>query len=356
MSTLFTALELNKHTLTNRLVVSPMCQYSAEDGFANNWHLVHLGQFALGRVGTIIQEATAIVPEGRISYADLGIWKDEHIPALKQIVDFVHEQGTVIGIQLAHAGRKASTDKPWFSRAQFPPIHPNGWQTVAPSPIPFNDSDIPPAELSIQDIQHLITAFQNAARRAVQANYDIIEIHGAHGYLIHQFLSPLTNLRKDTYGGSFENRARFLIEIIKAVKPVLAHQSLWLRISATDWVEGGWDIEESIHLAKLVKSLGVEVLDVSTGGNSRKQQIPIMENYQVPFAARIKNETEILTGTVGLIKKATQADQIIKDNQADLIFMGRGFLQNPHLTTQFAQDLGVDLDWLPQYSRGKETI
>lgn len=354
MSIVFNPLQLEKHTLNNRLVISPMCQYSAEDGFANHWHLVHLGQFAIGQVGTIIQEATAVVPEGRISYGDLGIWKDEHIPALKQIVDFVHEQGSAIGVQLAHAGRKASTDKPWFSRSQFPPIHPNGWQTVAPSPIPFNESDVPPVELSISEIKQLVEAFKEAAKRAVEAGYDIIEIHAAHGYLIHQFLSPLANQRTDAYGGSFENRIRFLIEIIEAINSVLMNQSLWLRISATDWAEGGWDIEESVRLANLVKNLGVEVMDVSSGGCVRHQQIPVMENYQVPFAERIKKETGIITGAVGLIKKATQAELILEEDKADLIFIARGFLQNPHLTKQFAKDLGADIKWLPQYERAKE--
>jgi 2,4-dienoyl-CoA reductase-like NADH-dependent reductase (Old Yellow Enzyme family) len=354
MSILFSPLQLAKHTLKNRLVVSPMCQYSSEDGVANNWHLVHLGQFAIGQVGTIIQEATAVVPEGRISYADLGIWKDEHIPGLKEIVDFVHQQGSRIGIQLAHAGRKASTDKPWSSRTQFAPNDPNGWQTVAPSPIPFNETDVPPVELSIEDIKQLVGAFRDAAKRSVEAGYDIIEIHAAHGYLIHQFLSPLSNQRTDAYGGSFENRIRFLIEIIEAVNTVLINQSLWLRVSATDWAEGGWDIEETIRLAHLVKNLGVEVMDVSTGGCVRHQQIPVMENYQVPFAERIKEVTGIITGAVGLIKKASQAELILNDKRADLIFIARGFLQNPHLAKQFAKDLSADIEWLPQYERAKE--
>jgi 2,4-dienoyl-CoA reductase-like NADH-dependent reductase (Old Yellow Enzyme family) len=354
MSIVFSPLQLAKHTLKNRLVVSPMCQYNAEEGFANNWHLVHLGQFAIGQAGAIIQEATAVVPQGRISYADLGIWKDEHIPALKEIVDFVHQQGALIGIQLAHAGRKASTDKPWCSRAQFAPNHPNGWQTVAPSSIPFNDTDVPPVELSIKEIQQLVVAFRDAAQRSVEAGYDIIEIHAAHGYLIHQFLSPLSNQRTDSYGGSFENRARFLIEIIEAVNSVLTTQSLWLRISATDWAEGGWDIEETVRLGHLVKNFGVEVMDVSSGGCVRHQQIPVMENYQVPFAERIKNETGIITGAVGLIKKSSQAELILSDKRADLIFIARGFLQNPHLAKQFAKDLAVDIKWPLQYDRAKE--
>lgn len=356
MSILFSKLSLKKQTLQTRLVVSPMCQYSATDGFANNWHLVHLGQFAIGKASTIIQEATAVLPEGRISYGDLGLWKDEQIPALKEIVDFVHDQGAIIGIQLAHAGRKASTEKPWISRSQLAPTHENGWQTVGPSALPFHEKDHPPIAIATEDIKNIVQAFKNAAKRAVSAGYDIIEIHGAHGYLIHQFLSPLTNLRTDAYGGSFENRSRLLVEIIKAVKTVLEEQSLWLRISATDWAEGGWDIEEAVKLAKLVESMGVEVIDVSSGGNVRHQDIQVKENYQVPFAERIKAETNLVTGTVGLIKNAQQAETILKEQKADLIFIGRAYLQNPHLTTQFARDLGVDFAWLPQYERGKETL
>lgn len=356
MSLLFTPLSLKHHTLSNRLVVSPMCQYSSEDGFASDWHLVHLGQFAIGRAAAIIQEATAVEPEGRISYADMGIWKDEHIPALKKIVDFVHQQNSLIGIQLAHAGRKASTDKPWESRSQLPPTHPLGWQTKAPSAIPFHEKDHAPEELSTRGIQELVLAFKEAARRAVEAGYDIIEIHAAHGYLIHQFLSPLTNLRFDEYGGSFENRIRFLLEIIEAVKTVMTNQSLWVRISASDWAEGGWDIMQSVKLAKFLRSHGVEVIDVSSGGSVRHQQITVKENYQVPFAEQIKQETSTITGAVGLIKNAKQAEAILQNNQADLILMGRGFLQNPHIAKQFAQELGDNIDWLHQYERAKETL
>lgn len=356
MSLLFSPLALKNITIPNRLIVSPMCQYSAVDGFANNWHLVHLGQFAIGKAGLIVQEATAVAPEGRISYGDLGLWKDEHIPALKQIVDFVHEQGGLIGLQLAHAGRKASTEKPWIGRAQIAPTDTNGWQTIAPSAIPFHEQDHPPVALTVQQIKALVQSFQDAAKRAVQAGYDVIEIHGAHGYLIHQFLSPLTNLRTDEYGGSFENRARFLFEIIEAVKAVLDKQSLWLRISATDWADGGWDLEEATRLAQQVEKMGIEVIDVSTGGNVRHQEIIVKENYQVPFAERIKKETNLITGTVGLFKEAQQAEQVLQDNKADLVFIGRAFLQNPHLTSKFAQELKVDLAWAPQYERGKETL
>lgn len=356
MSILFSNLLLQNQVLQNRLVVSPMCQYSAEDGFANEWHYVHLGQFAIGKAGAIIQEATAITPEGRISYGDLGIWKDEHIPSLKNITKFIHKQGGIIGIQLAHAGRKASTDKPWISREQFPPIHPNGWQTVAPSPIPFRDSDYKPIELTITDIKNLVKSFKDAAKRAIQAEYDIIEIHAAHGYLIHQFLSPLSNQRNDIYGGSFENRIRFLLEIIEAVSEELLKQSLWLRISATDWADGGWSLEESLRLSKIVQSMGIEVMDVSSAGCVSHQQIIVKENYQIPFSESIRKHTGIITGAVGLIQNARQAENILQNDQADLIFIGRGFLKNPHLATQFAHELGDQIDWLPQYERGKYSL
>lgn len=356
MSILFSRLHLKNQIIPNRIIVSPMCQYSAIDGFANNWHLVHLGQFAIGRAGAIIQEATAVSPDGRISYGDLGIWKDEHISKLKEIVDFVHEQGTLIGLQLAHAGRKASCEKPWIGRSQISPDSPNGWQTIAPSPIPFHEKDHAPKELTTDEIKEIVEDFKNAATRSVLAGYDIIEIHAAHGYLIHQFLSPLTNHRSDEYGGTFENRSRFLLEIIHAVKSVLNKQSLWVRISATDWAENGWDIQESILLSQLLKDAGVEVIDVSTGGNVRHQQITVKNNYQVPFAERIKQEVNLITGTVGLIKRAEQAEEILQQQKADLIFIGRAFLQNPHLPIKFAQDLKENISWIPQYERGKETL
>lgn len=356
MKTLFTPLALRDNTLYNRIIVSPMCQYSAIDGYANDWHLVHYGQFAIGKVGAIIQEATAISPEGRITYADLGIWSDEHITKLRQITTFIKSQGSVPGIQLAHAGRKASCDKPWISRAQIAPTVNNGWQTIAPSPIPFNDGDNLPTEMDKEEISRIIKAFQSGARRAVEAGYEIIELHGAHGYLLHQFLSPLTNKRTDEYGGSFENRIRLTIEIIKAVKSVLTTQSLWLRVSATDWAEGGWSLEESIELAKIIHTKGVELIDVSTGGLVRHQQIKVKSNYQVPFAEAIKQQTDILVGTVGLIKTGRQAEDILQANQADCILLGRELLRDPHFTMRAATELDVNIAWANQYERGKETI
>lgn len=355
MSKLFNPLKLKNHTLQNRIVVAPMCQYTANDGFANNWHLVHLGQFAIGKAGLIIQEATAVAPEGRITFGDLGIWTDEQVDKLKEIVAFVHSQGSLMGIQLAHAGRKASTNKPWINRNQFTPDHENGWQTVGPSNIPYHTKDNPPVALSKNEIKRIIIDFKKAAARAVEAGYDVIELHAAHGYLIHQFFSPLINNRTDEYGGSFENRIRFLIEIVEEVSKVLTTQSLWVRISATDWADGGWTCFESVKLAQILKNINVEVIDVSTGGAVSHQEIPERENYQVPFANRIKNESGMITGTVGLITYAHQAEQILQNNEADFILMARGFLQNPHLVYQFAKDLNIAIDWAPQYERGKES-
>lgn len=356
MKTLFSPLQLRDNTLHNKIIVSPMCQYSATDGFASDWHLVHYGQFAIGKVGAIIQEATAISPEGRITYADLGIWSDEHLAKLKQITAFIKSQGSVPGIQLAHAGRKASCEKPWISRAQIAPSITNGWQTIAPSAISFNEGEHLPIAMDKAEINRIVDAFKSGAKRAVEAGYEIIELHGAHGYLIHQFFSPLSNQRTDEYGGSFENRIRLVVEIISAVKTVLTTQSLWLRISATDWAEGGWTLEESVKLAKIVQAMGVELIDVSTGGLVRHQQIKIEVNYQVPFAEAIKKQTDILVGTVGLIKTGQQAEDILQAGQADCVLIARELLRDPHFAMRAATELGVDIAWANQYERGKETI
>lgn len=355
MKTLFSPLKLKDNTLHNKIIISPMCQYSAHNGFASDWHLVHYGQFAIGKVGAIIQEATAISPEGRITYADLGIWSNEHITKLKQITEFIKSQGSVPGIQLAHAGRKASCDKPWINRAQIAPNNENGWQTIAPSAISFNEGENLPIAMDREEIKRIVEAFKQGAERAVKAGYEIIELHGAHGYLLHQFLSPLTNLRTDEYGGTFENRIRFVLEVIEAVKSVLSTQSLWLRISATDWAHGGWTLEDSIELSKIVKEKGVELIDVSTGGLVRHQQIKVEVNYQVPFAEAIKQQTNILVGTVGLIKTGQQAEDILMAKQADCILLGREFLRDPHFVMRAANELGVSLAWANQYERGKET-
>ena len=354
MKKIFQPLQLKNHIIPNRIVVSPMCQYTAIGGFANDWHLVHLGQFAIGKAGAVIQEATAVTPEGRISYGDLGIWKDEHTEKYKQITHFIKNQGSVPGIQLAHAGRKASTEKPWLGRRQITPQEENGWQTIGPSQIPFSSTDIPPHAMTKSEINDMVEHFQKATARAVEAGYEIIEIHGAHGYLVHQFLSPLINNRTDEYGGSFKNRIRFLLEIVEAVQKVLNKASLWVRISATDWAENGWHIEESIELCKILKEKGVEVVDVSTGGGVAHQNIISGPNYQVPFAEKIKSETGMLTGTVGLITNGKQANEILENNQADFVLIGREFLRNPQFVLRIAEELEEEIAWPSQYERGKE--
>lgn len=350
----FTPLSLKNLKLKNRFIVSPMCQYSSEDGFATSWHLVHTGQFAIGQAAAIIQEAAAITADGRISYGDLGIWKDEHISKLAEITAFVKSQGSIPGIQLSHAGRKASSDKPWLGREQIAPDHENGWQTRGVSEILFRESEHPPLPLSVTEIKALVVSFQKAATRAIQAGYQIIELHAAHGYLIHQFFSPLINNRTDEYGGSFENRIRFLLEIIDAVKPEMTDKtSLWVRISATDWAEGGWDLESSIRLARILKERGVEVIDVSTGGAVAHQKITTGPNYQVPFAAAIKEQTEMTTGCVGLIAESQQAEDILQSNQADLIFIARAFLRDPHFVLNAAKTLNYAIEWPKPYERAQ---
>jgi len=355
MSTLFSPLTLERLTLKNRLVVAAMCQYSAVDGFANDWHLVHLGSRAVGGAALVITEATAVSPEGRISPEDLGIWQDEHIEKLKQITDFIHKQGALAAVQLAHAGRKASTMVPWKGRTQLTPST-GGWKTLAPSAIPFNDMDDAPLALSSSQIEALIEAFAQGARRAGEAGFDVIEIHGAHGYLIHQFLSPLSNQRTDEYGGSFENRIRFMLEVTKAVKSELtAKQSLWVRLSATDWADqkGGWTAAETVQLSAILKQQGVELIDTSTGGLIPGVQIPVGPGYQVAFAAAIKKEAGIKTGAVGLITDALQAEAILNEGSADVILMARALLRDPYLPLHAQMQLDGNADYPIQYERAK---
>lgn len=331
-----------------------MCQYSAQDGFANNWHLVHLGSRAVGGAGLVIQEATAVSPEGRISPWDLGIWKDAHINKLQEITSFIKEQGAVPAIQLAHAGRKASCERPWNGGGKIIPAD-GGWRTVAPSAIPFRDTEAPPDALSKAQIQQVIADFTAAAERALKAGYGIAEIHAAHGYLLHQFLSPLSNHREDEYGGPLENRARLLLEITDAVRDLWpAGNPLFVRISASDWVADGWDIDESVQLSAILKQKGVDLIDVSSGGLVPHAQIPVAPGYQVPFAARIKKETGILTGAVGLITEAGQAEQILAANEADLIIMAREMLRDPYFPLHAAQQLGTAVKWPVQYERAKK--
>ncbi|HEV7380031.1 MAG TPA: NADPH dehydrogenase NamA [Dyadobacter sp.] len=352
-SLLFSPITIKKITLKNRIVVSPMCQYSSVDGFATDWHLVHLGSRAVGGAGLIISEATAVSPEGRISPDDLGIYLDEHIEKLKQITTFIKQQGSVAGIQLAHAGRKASTNAAWKGRGQVPRDQ-GGWQTLSASAIPFNEADEAPLEMSQDGIDKLVADFAKATERAVQAGFEAIELHAAHGYLIHQFLSPLSNHRNDNYGGSFENRIRLLVEIIEAVQAVLpADLPLIVRISATDWAENGWDPGQSVALSKILKDKGVDMIDVSTGGLVPHTKIPVGPLYQVPFAAQIKEQVNIVTGTVGLITTSEQAEAILDKGEADLIFLAREILRNPYFPINAAAELNEEIAWPVQYERAK---
>lgn len=354
MSLLFSPLTIKSTTFKNRIVISPMCQYSAVDGFANNWHLVHLGSRASGGAGLIIQEATAVSPEGRISSGDLGIWNDEHIEKLREITTFIRSQNAIAGIQLAHAGRKASSTPPWMGHNKRNPNDADGWQTVAPSAISFQEGEPTPQALTKADIQQCIADFKAAAKRAFKAGYEVLEIHGAHGYLIHQFLSPLSNDRTDEYGGSFENRIRFMLEILEAVQTEWPKEfPLFVRISATDWAEGGWNIDESVQLSKIVKAKGVDLIDVSSGGAVAHQKIPVAPNYQVPLAEQIKKDAQILVSAVGLITKAQQAEEILTSDKADLVMFARESLRNPYLALQFAHDLGSDIQWPKQYERAQ---
>ncbi|MCD8741822.1 NADPH dehydrogenase NamA [Mucilaginibacter roseus] len=354
MSTLFSPITIKEVTLRNRIAVSPMCEYSSTDGFANNWHLVHLGSRAIGGAGLLITEATAVSPEGRISPADLGIWKDEHIEKLKEITDFIHEQGTVTGIQLAHAGRKASHQRPWEGGKLIPSDQPNGWPTVAPSALPFAEGTEAPTELDKAGIEKVKADFKAATVRALNAGFKVVEIHAAHGYLLHQFYSPLSNHRTDEYGGSFENRIRLLIEVVEAVKEVWpASLPLFVRISATDWTDGGWTIEDSVALAKKLKEAGVDLIDTSTGGNVPRASIPVKPGYQVEFAQAIKKEAGILTGAVGMITEPAQANAIIESGQADIVLLARELLRDPHFPLRAAHELGQEITWPLQYERAK---
>ena len=351
MSKLFSQLKIKNLILKNRIVMSPMCQYSAIDGFVNDWHYIHYTTRAIGGAGVIIQEATAVVPEGRISYADLGIWKDEQIEASKKLTALIENYGAIPGIQLAHAGRKASCAIANNAGLQIN-AGENSWQTVAPSSIPFRKTDTLPLELSVEKIKKIVQAFKNATIRSIKAGYKIIEIHAAHGYLIHEFLSPLSNTRTDNYGGSFENRVRILFDIIEEILPFMTDNlSLWVRISATDWVESGWDLPQSIELSKLLKEKGIDVIDVSTGGLVPDAKIPVGKNYQVPFADGIKQASGLTTGAVGLLTEASQMEELLENDKCDLIFIGRKLLKDPYFPINVAREF-YNLDISPfQYHR-----
>ena len=332
--------------------MSPMCQYTSTDGFSNDWHLAHLGSRAVGGTGLIIMEATAVLPEGRITPGDLGIWNDEHIPGLAKIVNFIHSQGAIAGIQLAHAGRKASCAVPWEGGKQLWEEN-GGWQTVAPSNLPFTSGDRTPVSLTREGILKVISGFTAAARRALAAGFKLIEIHSAHGYLLQEFLSPISNHRTDEYGGSFDNRTRLLRQVIDAVKSVWpAENPLFVRISSSEWTEGGWTVDESVKLAYILKDMGVDLIDCSSGGNIDNAKIPFSPGYQVPFSEAIR-KTGILTGAVGLISSASQAETILMEEKADLVLFGRELLRNPYFPLFAARELGVDITWPVQYLRSK---
>ena len=352
MSALFSPLTIRSVILRNRIVVSPMCEYSSVDGFANDWHMVHLGSRAVGGAAAVITEATAVTADGRISPEDLGIWKDEHVEMLARIFAFVASQGAVPGVQLAHAGRKASTAAPWRGRGNVP-VDRGGWTPIyGPSPIGFVPDYQTPAALDAEGIADVVTAFRDGARRVLDAGGQIIEIHAAHGYLLNSFLSPLSNQRDDQYGGSFENRTRIVREVVSAVRQVWPHSlPLFIRISATDWTDGGWTGEDSVALARQLKPLGVDVVDCSSGGNVPRATIPAGPGYQVRFAEQVKREAGILTAAVGMITDARQAEEIVSSGQADLVLLARQFLRDPYWPLTAAKELGTEPPVPVQYLR-----
>jgi 2,4-dienoyl-CoA reductase-like NADH-dependent reductase (Old Yellow Enzyme family) len=351
---LFDPLSLRAVQFRNRIVVSPMCEYSSVEGFADDWHLVHLGSRAVGGAGLVMTEAAAITPEARISPDDLGIWKDEHVEPLARIVRFVEQQGAVAGMQLAHAGRKASTSAPWKGGRPLDE-RASGWRPVyAPSPCAFDTGYPIPQELSIEQIAAVVQAFAAAARRALAAGFRVIEIHAAHGYLLHEFLSPLSNRRRDAYGGSFDARTRIVREVVEAIRRAWPEQlPLFIRLSCTDWVEGGWAVEDSIDLSRRLKPLGVDLVDCSSGGLVPGVKIFLGPGYQVPFAERIRRKAEIMTGAVGMITAAAQADTIIRTGQADMVLLARQLLRDPYWPLHAARELGCEGSWPLQYLRAK---
>lgn len=353
MALLFEPLQLRSISLRNRIVVSPMCQYSAADGMANDWHLVHLGSRAVGGAALILQEATAVSPEGRITYGDLGLWTDEQIAPLQRITAFIEAQGAVPGVQLAHAGRKASHDLPWRGGAALN-AEQGAWQTVGASAVAFSGTTPAPAALDEAGIKKVIEDFRAAAARALKAGFKVVEIHSAHGYLLHSFYSPLSNKRTDGYGGSFDNRIRLLLEVTAAVQEVWPKNlPLFVRISATDWEEGGWSAEDSVQLALRLKAMGVDLVDCSTGGNTPSAKIPAGPLYQVRYAGQVRREAGIATGAVGIITKAAEAEQILQEGKADVVLMAREMLRDPYFPLHAAKELGVDLEWPDQYKRAK---
>jgi 2,4-dienoyl-CoA reductase-like NADH-dependent reductase (Old Yellow Enzyme family) len=352
MPELFTPLRLREIELKNRIVVSPMCQYSSVDGFANDWHLVHLGSRAVGGAALVLTEATSVSPEGRITPADLGIWKDDHIDFLKRIATFIAQNGAVPGMQLAHAGRKSSVKEPWNGNEPIPAQN-GGWQTLAPSAVPFTSHYLIPEALTIEGINKVVADFGAAAARALRAGFQVIEIHAAHGYLLHEFMSPLSNHRNDAYGGSFENRIRLLLEVIQAVRAVWpAAFPLFVRISVSDWTEGGWTVDDSVALAEILKNRDVDLIDCSSGGVVMAN-IPASQGYQVPFAEAVRKRTGMPTGAVGIIVSPGQAEEIISSGQADLVLLARELLRDPYFPLRAARELDYDVKWPVQYERAK---
>jgi len=352
MSKIYQPITVKSVTFRNRIGMSPMCQYSSVNGFANDWHFVHYGTRAVGGAGLILVEATAVAPEGRITPADLGLWNDTQIVGLQKITNFIHHHGAVAGIQIAHAGRKASHDTPGNGGQQLP-IREGGWHTLAPSPLPFEPSEILPDELTHEEINMVKDQFKATALRASQAGFKVLEIHAAHGYLLHQFYSPLSNQRTDEYGGSFENRIRLLLEITAAVQTVWpAEYPLFVRLSATDWTEGGWDLNDTVELSRILHNMGVDVIDCSSGGNNPGASIPVAHGYQVQFSGEIK-KTGILTASVGMITTLDQMTDILETDQADLILLGRELLRNPYFPLLSARVTGDEVTWPKQYTRAK---
>ncbi len=351
MSELFSVLRLRDVEFRSRVFVSPMCQYSSRDGLANDWHMVHLGSRAVGGAALVCAEATAVSPEGRISPADAGIWSDAHADAFRPIAAFIKSQGAAACVQLAHAGRKASTDVPWRGGAPLKETE-GGWQTLAPSALPFAEGHAVPREMSAEDLDAVVAQFRDAAARTLAAGCDVVELHMAHGYLLHEFLSPLSNRREDEYGASFENRVRFPLRVAEAVREVWPERlPLFVRISATDWAEGGWDLEQSIEFSKMLKAAGVDLVDCSSGGLVPGVKIPVGPGYQVPFAAAVRERAGVATGAVGMITEAHQAEQIIAGGDADAVLLARAMLRDPYWTLRAAKALGVKAEWPAQYGR-----
>lgn len=347
---LLSPLTIRGITLRNRIAMSPMCQYVAVEGLASDWHLVHLGSRAVGGVALVLVEATAVTPDGRITPGDLGIWGEQHVEPLARIVRFVHSQGAVAGIQLAHAGRKASCEPPWMGGAKLETPAAGGWTVVAPSPVPFSEGDPVPAPLDDVGIEGVVAAFAAAADRALAAGFRVIEIHAAHGYLLHEFLSPLSNRRTDRYGGNLENRMRLLLRVAERLRQGMPEElPLFVRISATDWVEGGWDVEQSVVLARHLKALGVDLIDVSSGALVPQARIPVGKGYQVPLARKVRCEANIRTGAVGLITEPHHADEIVTGGDADLVFLARELLREPYWALKAQHELGAEPSWPTPY-------